>query len=122
MTQCVIKKENRMENQNSEKKPYRPLYHATRMILLAAVGAASLAQDEMKEMMDRLVERGELAEAESRKMMREYLDRRERMAKEREEEARKAPKAATAADVEVLNARIAELTRQIEDLKHEKSV
>jgi polyhydroxyalkanoate synthesis regulator phasin len=114
-------KEHIMENQNFEKKPYRPLYHATRMILLAAVGAASLAQDEMKDMMDRLVERGELAEAESRKMMREYLDRRERIAKEREEDARKAPKTASTADMEALNARIAELTRQIEELKREKA-
>ena len=110
-----------MDEQKAEKRTHRPLYRATRTILLAAVGAASLAQDEMKSMMDRLVERGELADAESRKMMREYLERHERMAKEREEEARKAPKAASAADVDALNARIAELTRQIEELKRDKA-
>ena len=110
-----------MNETKSEKFTRRPLFKATRTLLLAAVGAAALAQDEMKSMMDRLVERGELADAESRKLMREYLERRERMAKEREEEARKAPQTAATADVEALNARIAELTRQIEELKHEKA-
>lgn len=106
------------------KNPARPLYKATRTILLAAVGAAALARDEMKALVERSVERGELADAEGRKLMREMLDKREKMAQERKEQVKEtAPHAdaATQADVEALSARIAELTRQLDELKKEKS-
>jgi len=100
----------------------RPLFKATRMVLLAAVGAAALARDEMKGVMERSVARGEVAEAEARKLMREMLDRREKAAQERKEHSAAAQsQAASHADVEALSARIAELTRQIEDLKKQKA-
>ena len=111
-------------------KMRRPLFKATRTLLLAAVGAAALARDEMRLVMERSVERGELAEVDARKLMREMLDRREKMAQDRKEQAKEAAKAesqpaATAsipsAEVEALTARIAELTRQIEELKTAKA-
>jgi polyhydroxyalkanoate synthesis regulator phasin len=102
-----------------EKKNRGPLYDATRMVLMAAVGAASLAQDELNGFVDRLVERGEMAENDARKLVREVLDRRDKAEQERKQKARKSAgePAATKADVEALTARIAELTRQIEELK-----
>ena len=106
------------------KNTRRPLYQATRTILLAAVGAAALARDEMKAMIDRSVERGELADTEARKLMREMLDKREKMMQEHKERARDSAvnsESATHADVEALSARVAELTHQIEELKKEKS-
>lgn len=96
------------------------LFDATRMVMLAAVGAASLAQDEMMSYLDRLVERGEMAESDARKLVREIMDRREKMDRERKQQDEKkqsASTAATKADVEALTARIAELTRQIEEMK-----
>lgn len=96
------------------------LYETTRLILLAGVGAVSLAQDEVNIFLDRLVERGEMAESDARKLVKEVMDRRVRLESERRtqiKEARQQPAPATRADVEALNARIAELTRQIEELR-----
>ena len=97
-----------------------PLYEATRMILLAGIGAVSLAQDEMNGFVDRLVERGEMAEADARNLVREVMDRREKLENERRQQSGKTKHAdavATQADIEALNARIAELTRKIEELR-----
>jgi len=61
---------------SEEKKSRGTLYDVTRTILLAAVGAASLAQDELTHFVDRLVERGEMAESDARKLVKEVMDRR----------------------------------------------
>lgn len=100
---------------------HSPLYDASRKVLLAAIGAAVLAQDEMKSFIDRLAEQGEIAEKDARSLMREMLERREKIEKQRHAERAKAsPNAATKADVEALNQRIADLTRQIEEMKKGK--
>lgn len=102
------------------------LYETTRMILLAGVGAISLAQDEINIFLDRLVERGEMAEADARKLVREVMDRREKLENERREQARStyaaagAERAATRADIDALIARVADLTRQIEEMRREQ--
>lgn len=98
------------------------LYEATRMILLAGIGAVSLAQDEVNSFLDRLVERGEMAESDARKLVREVIDRREKLENERRQQAKEAkPSAATRSDIDALNARIAELTRKIEELREQRS-
>lgn len=102
-----------------------PLYETTRAILLAGIGAISLAQDEVNIFLDRLVERGEMAEADARKLVREVTERREKLERERRQNAQATRQAgvtgqvATRADIEALNARIAELTRQIEELRRQ---
>ena len=103
------------------------LYETTRTILLAGIGAISLAQDEINYFVDRMVERGQMAEADARRLVQEMKERRESLEKERrmQVEARRAKAASsqpvTRAEVDALNARIAELTRQIEDLRTQKS-
>jgi polyhydroxyalkanoate synthesis regulator phasin len=112
------------ENEKNEQAKSRsPLYETTRGILLAGIGAVSLAQEEINNFLDRLVERGEMAEADARKLVREVTDRRERLEKERRARAVDVnqPAPATRADIEALNARIAELTRQIEELRNQRS-
>jgi polyhydroxyalkanoate synthesis regulator phasin len=99
------------------------LYETTRLVLLAGVGAISIAQEEINNFLDRLVERGELAESDARKLVREVMERREKLEKEHKEhvkEAKQQPAQATHADIEALNARIAELTRQIEELRNQQ--
>ena len=116
-----------MSEETTKEKVRGTIYDATRTILLAAVGAAALAQDEMNSFVDRLVERGELAEVDARKLVREMMDRREKMEGERVARRQKraaanqpAPQSAPA-DIEALTARVAELTRQIEELKRDKA-
>ena len=110
--------------ENNETKTVRgTLYETTRMILLAGVGAISLAQDEVNNFVDRLVERGEMAESDARKLVKEVMDRRDKLEEERRAQVRESrvkPVAATRGDVEALNARIAELTRQIEELRRQQ--
>jgi polyhydroxyalkanoate synthesis regulator phasin len=99
-----------------------PFYETTRTILLAGIGAVSLAQDEINIFLDRLVERGEMAEGDARKLVREVIDRREKLEKEHRQvvqEAKKPAAPVTRADLEALQARIADLTREIEELRKE---
>jgi polyhydroxyalkanoate synthesis regulator phasin len=116
-----------MNNPPNDKKempgPRRTLYEATRMILLAGVGAVSLAQDEINNFLDRLVERGEMAETDARKLVREVMDRRQKLEQERRQAVQEVKKPAapvTRADLEALQARIADLTHEIEELRKER--
>lgn len=108
------------ESENKETTKNRgPLYEATRTVLLAGIGAISLAQDGINNFIDQLVERGEMAETDARKLAREVMERRDSLEKERRQQVQEQKHAAGAsrADVEALNARIADLTRQIEELR-----
>lgn len=97
-----------------------PLFYLSRKILLAGIGAAALAQEEIDHFVNRLVDRGELAEKDARRLVKEVLDRREKMERERRASAPSArPPAATQADIEALSAKIAELNQKIEELKKE---
>jgi polyhydroxyalkanoate synthesis regulator phasin len=114
-------KKNEAEDAASEKKQDTmsdSVYELSRKILLAAVGAAAIAQDEIDGFVTHLAERGELAEKESRSLMKEIMDRRNKVIREhRSEFNRHHPNAATKADVDALTAKIAELSKQIEELK-----
>ncbi|MCC6146969.1 MAG: poly(hydroxyalkanoate) granule-associated protein [Anaerolineaceae bacterium] len=114
-----------MKNEERAGKEIRgAFYDISRKVLLAAIGAAVLAQDEAEGFVNRLVERGEMAEKDARKLVQELLERRESLEKERQarREQSKPREAATRADVEALSARIAELNAKIEQLRKEKEV
>jgi polyhydroxyalkanoate synthesis regulator phasin len=95
-----------------------PLFEASRKVLLAAVGAAALAQDEAEDFIDRLVERGEIAEREATDLVKEVVERRRKTeAKRRTSREKTAAEAVTREDIEALTKKIAEMSRQIESLK-----
>lgn len=105
-----------------------PLLSAARRVLLAGVGAIALAQDEIEDFVNRLVERGEIAEQDGKKLIREVLERRKHVFEKRESElARRVEamlerlKVPTKADLEALNEKIAALTQKIEDLTKKQS-
>jgi poly(hydroxyalkanoate) granule-associated protein len=96
-------------------------------VLLAGIGAVALAQEEVEEFVGRLVERGEIAEADGRKMMKDVLERRKKQAKKveelldkRAEELLARMNIPTTDELAALSARIAELTKKVDELK-EKS-
>ena len=94
------------------------LYDFSRKVLLAAVGAAVIAQDEVDSFVTRLVEHGEIAEKDARNLVREVLDKREKILSEREADKKKGQTSiASKAEIEALNKRIDELKKQIEELK-----
>lgn len=102
--------------EDREKRP--PLYEATRKVMLAAIGAAAIAQEELDGFVSRLAERGEIAERDARKLAEEMKQRRDQIIEERRVRfVTGARKPATKEDIEALNARVAELTRQLDELK-----
>lgn len=97
------------------------LFEVTRRVMLASVGAVAWAQDEAKELLNMLVERGELAEKDARKLLREVTTRRtkaaERELDHRFEDVLDRLNIPTKADIESLSEKIAALTEKVEALK-----
>lgn len=109
--------------------------------LLAGVGAVALAQDEMEDLVNRLVERGEIAEADGKRLLKDVIEQRretvEQMQKRASEYIERPSRAVddvekriqavmakknipTKDEIETLNAKIAALTRKVEELKRER--
>ncbi len=108
------------DNKQTTEK-HTPLYELARKMMLASIGATVVAQEEIENFIDRLAERGELAEKDARQLMHEMRDRREKIMKEREAKAARPQTAGvTKADIDALNNRIAELTKLVEQLKTAK--
>jgi|GEM_PF-806124 len=92
-------------------------YDLSRKILLAAIGAAAVASDEISGYVAKLAERGEIAENDARKLIREVLAQREKLEEEQKLEQAPSQAAPDKAQIDALNARIAELSKRIEELK-----
>lgn len=108
---------NTVETPAEDREKRSPLYDATRKVMLAAIGAVAIAQEELDSFLTRLAERGELAEKDARKLAEEMKQKRERMMEEHRVQRETSRRAATKDDLEALSARVAELTRQLEELK-----
>jgi poly(hydroxyalkanoate) granule-associated protein len=107
------------------KEEANPLFDAARRVVLAAVGAMALASDEAENFVDKLVERGEIAEKDARKLMKEVTERTakqikptEKQLEKRLEEIRSTLNVPTKADIDQLSDKIAELTAKVEALKN----
>jgi poly(hydroxyalkanoate) granule-associated protein len=106
------------------KEESRPLFDLARKVLLASIGAMALAQDEVEDFVNRLVERGEIAEKDGRKLVKEVMDRRKKETRKAEDEMGKRVQETlerlnvpTKADIEALGDKITSLTKKVEDLK-----
>ena len=101
------------------------LYEATRKVMLAAVGAVGLAQDEMEDFVNRLVKRGEIAEKDARKLLHEVTEKRRKGAAKRMDKQMDQfldrMNIPSKADIEALNEKISILTAKVEELKKEKA-
>jgi len=100
----------------------------TRKVLLAGVGAVALAQEEIESFVNKLVERGEIAEKDGKKLVREVMEKRK---KETEKATEKAGdeldkrmedlltrmNVPTKSDVEALSTKITALTKKVDELK-----
>jgi polyhydroxyalkanoate synthesis regulator phasin len=104
-----------------EREKRSPLYDATRKVMLAAIGAAAIAQEELDGFLNRLAERGELAEKDARRLAGEMKERRDEIIEERRTERHTGRTSATKADLEALNNRVAELNRQLDELKRSQN-
>jgi len=101
-----------------------PLTDLLRKVLLATLGAAVIAQEEIEALINKLVERGEIAEKDGKKLMHEMMDKRKSKTQEVEEEFNKNLKDVlermnipTKSDIDSLSQKIAGLSKKIDDLK-----
>jgi polyhydroxyalkanoate synthesis regulator phasin len=100
------------------------LLEPVRKVLLAAIGAVALAQEELEDFVNKLVERGEIAEQDGKKLVRDVMERRKKEAKKAEDELEKRMEeildrmnVPTKSDIEALGAKITALTKKVDELK-----
>jgi len=111
------------------------LMEAVHKVLLAGIGAAALAQEEIEDFVNRLIERGEIAEADGRKMMKDVLEKRKQMVKKapampsvqpkkissdiekRIEDVMAKLNIPTKDEIDALSAKITALTKKVDELK-----
>lgn len=93
----------------------------SRKVLLASFGAVALAQDEIEDFVNRLVERGEIAERDARKLLREVTEKRRKSAEhemdKRLEEVLDQLNVPSKADIDSLGHKITALSRKVDELK-----
>ena len=95
-----------------------------RKVLLAGVGAVVLTQEEVEKIISRLVERGELAEQEGKKLFRDVMAKRKKDAKKAEDEMSKQLEellarmnVPTKSDIDALSAKVTALSKKVDELK-----
>jgi poly(hydroxyalkanoate) granule-associated protein len=110
--------------ETEEEKERNPLFESSRRVLLAGIGAFALAQDEIEDFVDKLVERGEIAEKDGKKLVREVMEKRKKTTKGAEGEMNKRVQdvldhlnVPTKSDIKSLGDKIVALTKKVEDLK-----
>jgi len=105
------------------------LFESARKLLLGSIGALALGKDEIEALVAKLVERGEVAEQDGRKMVDEITQKgKDTIAKGRErvqsrigmgeKEEKVVEELPTKADIDTLTEKINELTKKIDAMKN----
>lgn len=107
-----------------EEGEQNPLVAMVRKVLLAGIGAVALTQEEIEKIIAKLVERGEIAEQDGKRVMREVMERRKKDAKKAEDEMDKRLEdllgrmnVPSKSDIDALSAKITELSKKVDELK-----
>ena len=104
------------------------LLSGLRRVLMAGVGAVALTQEQIEEFVGRLVERGEIADGDARKLVSDVIERRKRTVhdstKRAEEEFDKRIEGLLArmnipskSEIDALSDKIADLSRKVDELR-----
>ena len=104
------------------------ILESLRRVLLASVGVVALTIEEIRELVDKLVERGEIAEQEGKKLVIEIKEKRKKKTDETEDIASSRMRELmdkmdipTKSDIDALSAKIATLSKKVDELKKAKS-
>jgi polyhydroxyalkanoate synthesis regulator phasin len=104
------------------------ILESLRRVLLASVGVVALTIEEVGELVDKLVERGEIAEQEGKKLVIEIKEKRKKktdeaevVASSRMREMMDKMDIPTKSDIEDLSAKIATLSKKVDELKKAQS-
>lgn len=107
---------------------HNPMLEVARKVLLAGIGAVALAQEEVEEFVNKLVERGEIAEKDGRKLVQDIMDKRKKKAEEiksdaegklekRMEEILDRMNVPSKADIDALSVKITALSKKVDELR-----
>ncbi len=112
----------------AKEREHSPFFASARKVLLASIGVIALAQEEIEDFIDRLVERGEIAEKEGKQLIQELREKRKQKAARLEERFNKRVEdlltrmnIPTKADVEALSEKIAALSKKVDEIKRAQS-
>jgi poly(hydroxyalkanoate) granule-associated protein len=107
-----------------EAKSQSQMRDMLRKVLLATIGAAAIAQEEVEALVNKLIERGEIAEKDGKSLIHEMMEKRKSKTEKIEDEVSKnvadvlkKMNIPSKADVEVLNQKITGLSKKIDELK-----
>ncbi len=111
------------ENSPNGKHPVdtSSLGELARKVLLAGIGAVALAQEEAEAFIQKLIEKGELAEKDGRVILKDFREkRRSKIEKERDkfvESVVNKMDIPTRKDIQILNDKIQDILKKIDDLE-----
>ncbi len=99
-----------------------------RRVLLASLGAAVLAQEEVEDFVNRLVDKGEIAEKDGKKLVKEMMDHRKKQSAKVEKEVDTRVEnivervlarmnVPTKSDIDSLSKKIGDLSEKVEELR-----
>lgn len=111
-----------------------PMADAIRRLLLASIGAVALTFDEVERFVNRLVERGELAQKDGEKVMNEMMERMRQQQQQSVEEGTKVEERIETGieqflnrfnipskrDIDELSARMAQLAARVEEMRRQQ--
>lgn len=105
-----------------------PIADFARKALMASVGAVAMAQEEAEAFIQKLIERGEMAEKDGKKLIQDLSEKRKKKTEATEDELEKRVKkllehmnVPTKADIENLSEKIVTLTEKVDELKKSQS-
>ena len=108
----------------AEEMERRSIKESVHKAFLVILGAVTLAQEELEGLVQKLIERGEIAEQEGKKLVRDATEKRKVQAKKAEDEVDKRIEeivsrtgVPTKADIDGLSAQITALTKKVDELK-----
>ena len=108
----------------AEEVERNPFFETARKIVLASIGAVAVAQEEIEEFVNKLVDRGEIAEKDGKRLMRDVMEKRKKGTKKAEDELEKRMEVLldrmnvpTKTDIDALGTKITALTKKVDELK-----
>jgi poly(hydroxyalkanoate) granule-associated protein len=113
-----------IEAEVAEEMERNPVLGMAHKVLLAGIGAVALTQEEVEKFVGKLVERGEIAEQDGKKLVGDVMEKRKQEAKKAEGELDKRLEdlldrmnVPTKTDIDALSAKITELSKKVDELK-----
>ena len=106
---------------------HNPMLEMARNVLLAGIGAVALTQEEVEKFVQKLIERGEIAEKDGRKLITDVREKRRRKSEEvaveaeesyegRMEEILARMNIPSKSDIDALSRKITTLTKKVDEL------